>query len=81
MNKILLGMGLGIGTVCLYKYLKREGYIDDSCCVDAADRFVSKSRRGIKNVMDAGMNEAEYLKERAEYAVNKGKNKLDDMME
>lgn len=80
MNKIVLGIGLGIAAVCLYKKMKKEGYIDCDC-EDAAHRFFSRTRRGVRNAMDAGMNEAEYLKERAEYGINRGKEKLDKMME
>lgn len=80
MNKILLGIGIGIGAVCMYNKMKREGYISGDC-EDAAHNFFARTRKGVRNVMDAGKNEAEYLKEQAEYGMDKGKEKLDDMMQ
>ncbi|MDU1904250.1 MAG: hypothetical protein E6772_05645 [Dysgonomonas sp.] len=80
MNKIVLGIGLGIAAVCLYKKMRKDGYINGDC-EDAAHRFFARTRRNVSDAVDVGMNEAEYLRERAEYGINKGKEKLNGMME
>jgi len=79
MKKIVLGLAIGLGAYCLYKKLHQEGCLDE-CCEDKVNGFFSKARKNFRNKMDMSKNEAEYLRERAEFAANKGKEKLDNLM-
>jgi len=79
MNKFIIGVVLGTAMGFCARRLQEKGYLDGMC--DAMSDFASKAKRDVKNVMDKGMNEAEYVKDRAGYMTRKGKEKLDEMME
>ncbi|MDR2955678.1 MAG: hypothetical protein LBV43_11405 [Prevotella sp.] len=75
MKKILLGSALGLvaaGAV-IYK-LKKDGKLDD--IFHDLHVYSSKKKRDIKNVIDAGKNQVEYVKDRIEYEFNNGKEML-----
>jgi len=78
MKKLLFGIVAGVALVCLYKKLEKDGCLDDAC--DQAHGFMSRSRKHFRNAVDAGKNEADYLRDRAEYTVSRAKDKLNDMV-
>ncbi len=78
MKKTILGLAIGAGAVYLCKHLYEKGYL--TSCENQLNRLSASSRKNIRNVVDAGKNEAEYLKERAEFIANKGKETWDNVM-
>jgi len=78
MKKTILGLAVGAGIIYLCKQLHEKGYLTPY--ENKFHRCSAKSRRNFRNVVAAGKNEAEYLKERAEYIAGKGKEKLDNVM-
>lgn len=68
MKKFLLGAALGVGAVYLVKKLHKEGKLDG--LYESVNDFSGKAKRDVKNLIDAGKNEAEYLKGRLEYKAN-----------
>ncbi len=71
MKKVILGLAIGSAI----GYLIRKMQDDDQfgCIRERADKFISKSKRDLKNVADITKNEAEYLKDQFGKAVTKGK--------
>lgn len=80
MKKIILGLTIGLGSYCLYKKLEKEGYLDENKRNNEINKIIAKTRKKIKNTIANGKNEAEYLSERAEYAANRGKERLKSMI-
>lgn len=77
MKKVLIGAVLGAASVAatyvivkMYKEGKFDGPFND------LNTFVSKRKRDLKNVVDTSKNQLEYLKDRVEYGVQSGKEKL-----
>lgn len=77
MKKILVGLAVGVGVGLLLKKMNDEGLLTEVC--DDLSRVKSKVARNLKNVADVGMNEAEYIKDRVEAGIEKGKEKLDSL--
>ena len=71
MNRFLLGTFLGFGVGYVVKKMIDEGYFDKLS--DELNQCTSKAKRDMKNIVDQSINEAEYLKERAESVIQKGK--------
>ncbi len=69
MKKVILGVGIGIGLIYLARKMYNDGHLD--CCCDEVDKFLSKSKRNLRNVADVARNEAEYIKERVEDTLGK----------
>jgi len=78
MKKLLLGAILGVGAACAYRTMKENGQLDK--LADEVNDVASKAKRKIKDSLDKGMNQAEYLKDRAEYKVEKGFEKGKDAL-
>jgi ElaB/YqjD/DUF883 family membrane-anchored ribosome-binding protein len=83
MNKIMvgtiIGTAVGVSLAVLAKMAKDRGYFDQVS--DSVSDLAYKAKRKVQDVMDAGANEAEYLKDKAQYQVKKGKKKIDDMID
>lgn len=77
MKKILVGLAVGVGVGLLLKKLNDDGVLDDVC--NDFDRVKSRVKRNLKNAADVGINEAEYIKERVEAEIEKGKEKLNSL--
>ncbi|MBK5721091.1 YtxH domain-containing protein [Dysgonomonas sp. Marseille-P4677] len=74
MKKVLIGTVIGVGvSYALYK-LYQQGKLDGIC--DDMSRFAIKTKRNLKNVVDVGKNQAEYIKERVEHEFQSGKEKF-----
>ncbi|MFR9166379.1 MAG: YtxH domain-containing protein [Dysgonomonas sp.] len=78
MNRLLLGLIVGAGLGVLFCKMREEGKLEGMC--DDLNRFGNKFKRNLKNAADVGRNEAEYLKDRAESKIEKGKDKLDSII-
>lgn len=78
MKKTILGLAIGAGVIYLCKHLHNKGYL--APYENQLHKFTAMSRRNFRDAVDAGKNEAEYLKERAEYIKDKGKETLDNAM-
>lgn len=74
MKKVLIGAGVGLGVAYLLYKLYQEGKFEGLC--SDADRLALKARRSLKNAVDLGKNQAEYIKDRVEYEYQSGKEKL-----
>lgn len=79
MKKTIFGLAVGAGIIYLCKQLYNKGYL--APYENQLQKFTAKSRRNFRNAVATGKNEAEYLKERAEYFKDKGKEKLSNVME
>ncbi|WP_165024159.1 MULTISPECIES: hypothetical protein [unclassified Dysgonomonas] len=69
MKRVLLGLAVGAVVGYAIRKLQDDGQFD--CICDCTDKFLSKSKRNLKNVADVAKNEAEYLKDRVEDMVGK----------
>lgn len=69
MKKVILGVGIGVGIICLIRKMYNDGQLD--CCCDQVDKFLSKSKRNLRNVVDVAKNEVDYIKERVEDTLGK----------
>ncbi|WP_108822972.1 hypothetical protein [Dysgonomonas sp. Marseille-P4361] len=77
MRKVLIGAAIGaagVAVTCLLVKLYKEGKFDGAC--DDLNAFASRRKRDFRNAVDAGKNQLEYIKERVEYGVQSGKEKL-----
>ncbi|MBD8388028.1 hypothetical protein [Dysgonomonas sp. BGC7] len=79
MKKVLIGAAVGLAAGYVLYRLYQDGKLDGIC--DSANKFATKAKRDLKNAVDVSKNQVEYLKERAEYGVNKAKEKLDEISE
>lgn len=77
MKKILIGAALGAAAVYVIAKLQKEGKLEHLC--DNWNVFSSKAKRDLKNVVDAGKNQVEYIKDRVEYEYQNGKEKLNSL--
>lgn len=77
MKKTILGLAVGAGVIYLVKELHKKGLL--APYENKLHKLSAKSRRDLRNAIAAGKNEAEYIKERAEYMACKGKEKLDNI--
>lgn len=74
MKKVLIGAGVGLGVAFLLYKLYQEGKLYGLC--SDVDRLAMKAKRNLKNAVDVGKNQAEYIKDRIEYEYESGKEKL-----
>lgn len=74
MKKVLLGATLGMVAGYFIRKMQEEGEFEKAA--DCANKFAAKTKKKAKNLIDAGQNEAEYLKERVDYILDKGKEKF-----
>lgn len=77
MKKLLLGIAVAAAAVYIIKKLRDEDKLDE--LEDDVRRYTSKAKKKAKDMMDYGMNQAEYLGERAEQEFQKGKRCLKQM--
>ncbi|GEM_PF-6899041 len=67
-KNMLLGAAALAGAGLLYK-MHKDGKLDK--VEDKVTDFAHKAKKEVKNVVDAGKNEAGYIKDRAEYTADK----------
>lgn len=74
MKKVLLGVAIGSVLGYFFRKLQNDGAFDDvyDCVSDKA----LKAKRNLKNIVDTGRNQAEYLTDRASDIIDRGKEKL-----
>lgn len=66
MKKVILGLVIGSGIIYLARKMQNDGQFETYR--KQVNKFLSKSKRNLKNVADIAQNEVEYLKERVEDA-------------
>ncbi|WP_102408678.1 hypothetical protein [Parabacteroides bouchesdurhonensis] len=71
MKDVLLGIGLGV--VIGYALRRMQDHGDFKCLHDDIDRFADKTKKTIRHVVDAGVNQAEYIKDRVEHVAGAAK--------
>lgn len=76
--KFIIGAAVGVAAGYAIARMQEKGYFDDVC--DNLNDFAATTKKNAKNLIDKGANELEYIKERAGYKVQEGKEKLDDAM-
>lgn len=69
MKKLLISLAIGTAAVCIINKMRKDGQLDGIC--DCTDKFLSRSKRNLKNVADIAKNEAEYIKDRLDYVIGK----------
>jgi len=74
MKKVLIGAAVGLAAACVIYRLQKKGAFDGVC--DNLNVFANKAKRNIKNAVDVGKNQAEYIRDRVEYEFQNGKEKL-----
>lgn len=80
-KKLTIGVVVvaAIGLGFLVKKLYDDGHLDEA--EDALRKLASKSKRNLNNLIAAGENQMEYLGERADQAIRRGKQKLDNVVD
>lgn len=80
-KKLTIGVVVvaAIGLGFLVKKLYDDGHLDEA--EDTLRKLASKSKRNFKNLVAAGENQMEYLGERADQVVRRGREKLDDALD
>lgn len=71
MKNVLIGVALGLAGAYVVYRLQKKGAFENVC--DNLNVFASKTKRNIKNAVDVGKNQAEYIRERVEYEIDKEK--------
>lgn len=79
MKKILAGAIIGAALGYVVRKLQDDGAFDGLC--DNLSACSAKAKRNVKNTIDAGRNQAEYLAERASDVIEKGKSKFNEALE
>jgi ElaB/YqjD/DUF883 family membrane-anchored ribosome-binding protein len=74
MKKVLIGAAVGLAVGAVVYKLYREGKLDGFC--DDMGRLADKTKRNLKNAVDVGKNQAEYIKDRVEHEFQAGKERL-----
>ena len=69
MKKFLLGATLGVAEGYYMRKLQEEDFFEK--LEDRFDDFLAKSKKKLKNLKDITQNEAEYIKDRIDDAVEK----------
>lgn len=69
MKKFLLGATLGVAAGYYMRKLQEEDFFEK--LEDRFDDFLAKSKKKLKNLKDITQNEAEYIKDRIDDAVEK----------
>ena len=77
MNKFIMGIALGTAIGYIASRMQEQGFFDEVS--DGFNEFASRTKKKAKNIIDQGVNELEYVKDRAEYKVREGKAKMDEM--
>ena len=65
MKKLLIGAAAGIGLALVIYKLAESGKLD--CVCDDLNKLSGQAKKKIKDGIDVGKNQLEYLKERAAY--------------
>lgn len=76
--QFVLGVAVGVAAGMIIAKMEERGAFNELC--DNVNDMASKAKKNVKNAWDKGVNEVEYVKERATYKAEEGKQKLDDMM-
>ena len=79
MKNILLGIAVGAALGYLGRIVYEHSFCGD--LDDDVNEFAGKAKRKVKDVMAKGRNHAEYIKDRANYKIEKGKAKLDEALD
>jgi len=74
MKKVLLGAALGAAALYLVKRSKEDGGLEKMC--DEMKDYAGKVKKNAKDTWDKGVNQAEYLKDRAEDKVQMAQTKM-----
>jgi len=74
MKKNMLLGAVALGAAGLAYKMYKDGKLDG--VADQVSDMAHRAKREVKNVVDAGKNEAGYIKDRAEYEANKTVNKI-----
>lgn len=69
MKKLLAGAVIGGALVYVITKLHREGKLDN--LYDGVSELTSKAKLNLKNLADATVNQAEYVKDRIDYEMKK----------
>ncbi len=69
MRKVVLGLVIASLTGYLIRKMQDDGQFD--CIYDNAKKFLRKSKKDLKNIVDVAKNEAEYLKDCVEDKIGK----------
>lgn len=64
MKRIIIGLVVSSGLIYLARKMHKDGQLD--VCRGHVNKFLSKSKRNLRNVAAITKNEATYLKERVE---------------
>lgn len=78
MKGFFVGAVVGAAALYFYQRCKEEGGLDRMC--DDAKGFASKVKKDVKNTWDKGVNQAEYVKERAESKVETAQHRINEAM-
>lgn len=70
-TKLFIGALAGVAAFFVLKILKDQGKLDK--VTDDVTGAVLRAKRGFKNALDSGKNQAEYLRDKAEYELKKAK--------
>lgn len=76
MGKFLCGAAFGIALGYMIRKMQEEKKFDKFA--NDINRFADQTKKKVKNLVDMGQNEAEYVADRAEYVAEKGKQKLSE---
>lgn len=79
MNKLVVGTALGVAVGYAVAKMMDQEFMEKVS--DNVHDFAAQAKKKAKDVWDKGENEVEYMKDRAEYAVDKGKQKLNQNMD
>lgn len=80
-KKLAIGVVVvaAVGIGFLVKKLYDDGHLDEA--EDKLRKLASQSKRNLKNFVAAGENELDYLGERADQVVQRGKRKIEDLLD
>jgi len=68
-KKLIIGAIAGVAAFFVIKTLKDQGKLDK--VTDELTELALKAKREFKNVLDSGKNQANYLRDKAEYELKK----------
>ena len=68
-KKLIIGAIAGVAAFFVIKTLKDQGKLDK--VADELNGLALKAKREFKNVLDSGKNQANYLRDKAEYELKK----------
>lgn len=78
MKNLFLGAALGAAALYLVQRSKEDGGLEKMC--DEMKDYAGKVKKTAKDTWDKGVNQAEYVKERAEDKVQMAQAKVKDAM-